>query len=203
MIKEKEIDLRVNNNMVKYYEKKLNMNLITGQIIKINVNDLSTGSHAKITCVCDKCGYEKIMIYKEYHSVTRLDEENKYYCTKCSKIKKNKTMKDKYGFEHALQSDTFKNKAKDTWLKNYGVDHPAKCKTVKDKFNKTMLERYNVENALENEEILNSMKKNLFNEYGMYFVETDEFKEKSKLTCLKRYGVENASQTDDFQRKRG
>ena len=179
MIKEKEIELRINNNMVQFYNKKLNMNLKSGQIIKIDVNNLSVGSHAKITCICDKCSREKIMDYHDYHSVVMDDIGNKYYCQKCAVDKHEKTMLEKYGVKHALQVEKFKDKAKETWLENYGVDHPAKCKKIRDKFNNTMIERYGVKNALENKDILKTMKFKLFNKYGMYFVETEDFKRMS------------------------
>lgn len=202
MIKEKIIDFRINNNMVQFYSKKLNMNLVSGQIIKIDVNDLSIGSHAEITCICDMCGFEKIMNYRNYINVTKFDIDNKYYCHKCAVGKKEKKMLEKYGVKHALQLEKFKTKAKNTWLQNYGVDHPAKCKKIKDKFNKTMMKRYGVKNAIENKQILNLMKSKIFNKYSMYFVETDEFKTKSKLSCLKNLGCENSSQNENVRRKK-
>jgi len=201
MIKEKEINLRINNNMLKYYSHKLDMNLSVGQIIKIKIDDLSIGSHTKITTICDNCNREKIMEYRIYYKMSN-GCKDKCYCHQCSGEKHKNSMMKKYGVEHALQVDEFKNKSKDTLFKNYGVTAPIKSKIIRDKFNKTMINRYGFKNALENKEILNSLKNKLFNEYGMYYVETDEFKNKSKLTSIDRYGFENASQTQEFQRKK-
>jgi hypothetical protein len=201
MIKEKQVDFRINNNMLKYYSEKLNMILVVGQIIKVDVNKLSVGSHCKITLICDKCGREKIMEYKTYYKMSNGGKE-KCYCQKCSGEKHQQSMLNKYGYKHALQIEKFRDKSKTTLFKNYGVTVPIQSKIIRDRFTKTMLERYNVKNALENKEILNSMKNKLFNDYGMYYVETEEFKIQSKLTCLDKYGVENASQTEEFQRKK-
>ena len=200
MIKEKEVDFRVHNNMIKFYEKKLNMNLSVGQIIKINIDDLSIGSHAKITTICDNCGREKIIEYRIYYKMSNGCKE-KCYCQKCSGEKHKKTMMEKYGHEHALQCKEFKDKSEKTLMKNYGVTIPIRSKLIRDKFNKTIVERYGVENALENKEILDTLKHKMFEKHGMYFFETDEFKNKSKLTCLKNLGCENPSQNKNVRHK--
>jgi hypothetical protein len=110
-------------------------------------------------------------------------------------------MLEKYGYEHALQCEEFKNKAKDTLIKNYNVDHPSKSKIIREIFNNTMLKRYGVKNALENKDILNKMKIKLFEKYGMYYVETKEFKKKSKMTCIDKYNREYYMDTEIFRIK--
>jgi len=195
MIKEKNINFRINNNMLKYYKEKLNMNLSIGQIIKIDVDDLSVGSHCKITAICDNCGKERIMEYRTYYRNTKNNIE-KYYCKKCAAKKSQKTMLEKYGVEHALQLEKFRNKSKDSWFKNYGVNHPSKSKIIKDKFYNTMLEKYGVKNALENKDILFKMMDKTIKKYGMYYVETEEFKEKSRVTCEEKYCCRNISQQE-------
>ena len=60
----------------------------------------------------------------------------------------------------------FREKVKKTNLLRYGVDNPAKNNLIKEK-------------------IKNKACKN-----GVWYVETDEFKNKSKETCNKKYGVD-------------
>jgi hypothetical protein len=137
------------------------------------------------------------MMYKTY--ISYHDEE--YICKICSKENQKITMLEKYGVEYALQSEQFKNKAKKTWIKNLGVDHPSKSKIIRDKFTKTMINRYGCKNALENVNIINKLKIKNFDKYGMYFVETEEFKIKSINTCLEKYNVEKYLQSDDKKNK--
>lgn len=200
MILDTKIEVRIISNVIPYY-KSIGYNVKFNDIIEIPIEHLPNGSHRIIKTICDECGTEKDMSYRTYYNMTNGCKE-KYYCKKCSGVKHKNVMKEKYGVEHALQVGKFKEKFKKTLFENYGVVIPLQSKIIRDKFDKTMLERYKVKNALENKGILDSMKKKLFNEYGMYYVETDEFKNKSKLTCLDKYGVENASQTDEFQRKK-
>lgn len=197
MIKEKTVNIKIIGKRIEIYNK-LGYNVKYNDIIEILVEQLQKGSHEIITGICDVCGKEKKMMYKTYIVST----DNTYCCRKCSKLKKNKTMKKRYGVEHALQSNTFKDKAKDTWLLNLGVDHPSKSKIIKNKFNTTMLERYGEKNALQN----NSIKEKMFlnqikNNNGLYFVQTDAFKEKSKNTCLEKYGENYYLQTKDKKDK--
>ena len=69
------------------------------------------------------------------------------------------------------------NGIKETWLKIYGFDNPSKSNIVKEK-------------------IKNKTCKN-----GIWYVETDEFKNKSKETCLKKYGVDSFSKLDEYHEK--
>jgi len=92
------------------------------------------------------------------------------FCKKCINIRRQKLRKqtnlEKYGVEHALQADIFKNAYKQTSLLKYGVDNPMKHKDIieKQKLNcntedvnnrrkQTNLERYGVENSMQNAEL--------------------------------------------------
>lgn len=198
MIKEKEIRIEVKSRRYVNYYNELGYNIKLNDKLTVKVEDLPKGSHIIITGICDGCGKEKKMMYKTYN----YSVGDTYCCRKCSKEKKNNTMLERYGHEHALQCDQFRDKKKLTWIENYGVDHPAKSKVVKDKFNKTMIGKYGVKNALENEKILNVMlDKQREENDGLLFVQTDKFKEKYKETCLKKYGVEYYLQTEDKKEK--
>jgi len=200
MISEKEIMIEIKTNSLIYYYKKLGYDVKNRSIIVVPIDHLPKGSHVEITGICDICGKEKKMMYKTY--LYLISKNDIYYCKKCSEQNRNKTMKTKYGHEHALQCDIFKKKQKETLLKHYGVDHPSKSKIIKNKFNTTMLEKYGVKNALENKQIKDKMLlKQIKDNNGVYFVQTDIFKEKSKNTCLEKYGSEYYLQTKDKQDK--
>jgi hypothetical protein len=65
-----------------------------------------------------------------------------------------------------------------------------------------MIEKYGVKNALENTEIKEKMiLKQIKKNEGLYFFQTDIFKDKNKITCLEKYSVENYLQSEDKQNK--
>ena len=92
MIKERNISIKINNNTLKYYSKKLNMDLVIGQNIEIDINNISKGSHIEITAICDICGKEKIMAYKDYNYNLKNNINNKYNCKICANKQSKKTM---------------------------------------------------------------------------------------------------------------
>lgn len=63
--------------------------------------------------------------------------------------KKINTTLERYGVKHAVQSVVFKEKTKQTNLKNYGVEYSSKNDKVKEKKINTTLERYGVENVFQ------------------------------------------------------
>jgi hypothetical protein len=193
MILEKEVTIQINSSVMIPHYNKLGYNVKFKDIITIPVNHLPKGSHVIITGICEVCGKETKMMYKTY-------SEN-YYCKKCNKIKKNKTMLEKYGHEHALQCKEFSDKKKDTWIEIYGVDHAMKNENVKKKQEQTMMNKYNQTRALCNSDILTTMLNKQIDKYDMLFVETDEFKNKSKETCLEKYDTEYYLQSEDSKNK--
>lgn len=88
------------------------------------------------------------------------------YLKQSAKDIKNKMVK-KYGVDHPLKIDKFKNKLKQTVVKKYGVSNISQLQETKDKVKITTKEHYGVDNASQNKEI----------------------KEKKKQTSIKNYGV--------------
>lgn len=197
MIKEKYIKIILRNNNISYYKNKLSN-------LKLNINDkvilkpeqLTKGSHKKITAICDVCGKEKEMMFKTYIKNTN-NLEKEYYCFKCNKIRLKEKMMLKYGYEHALQNPFLKEKRELTCLNKYGYIHPMKNKVVREKFENTLMKKYGVKNALEYNLFLEKLK----NKNGLFFVETEEFKKKSIESCLKKYGQNYYIQSSDFKEK--
>lgn len=85
----------------------------------------------------------------------------------------------KYGVANPYQSESVKNKIKNTWLTNYGVDNPNKTKEVRDKIKQTCLERYGAAVPMQNKSI----------------------QQKSKQTCFNRFGCEYPNQNSDIMKK--
>lgn len=75
-----------------------------------------------------------------------------------------KTMKERFGVDHAMKNDIVRKRASDSLMKTHGVTSPLHSKEVREKMKKTLNEKYGVDN------------------YSM----TDEFKEKVGRTWLSR-----------------
>ena len=88
------------------------------------------------------------------------------YCKECTIINKfnkyKKTNLEKYGVEHSLQFQEFKDKSKKTNLEKYGVEHSLQFQVFKDKMKQTCLNRYGVEHNSQNAEICEKQSKNSY-----------------------------------------
>jgi len=115
MIKEKSIKLNLNAKTIQHYWI-LGYSGTTNEEIIVKVDDLTKGSHIKITAIYDICGTENKIPYKSY--LNNLKKYNYYSCHKCCLNKKEKT-----------------------WLKNIGVSHPAKSKEIRKKTEKTNIKK--------------------------------------------------------------
>jgi hypothetical protein len=62
--------------------------------------------------------------------------------SKKTKDVRKKTCLEKYGSEHAVQSEVIKTKIKSTILDNHGVDNPMKIQSAKESRKNTMLSKY-------------------------------------------------------------
>ena len=115
--------------------------------------------------------------------------------------KAKKTNLERYGVENATQSSIIKEKTKKTNLKKYGVEHPAQSKEVQEKAKKTNLKKYGVEHPAQSKEVLDKMKKTTLERYGVENAsQFTEIKEKKKQTLLKNYGVEYVYQIEEFKK---
>lgn len=108
-----------------------------------------------------------------------------------------KTLLEKYGVEHALQSPEIKNKAIQTNIARYGVEHALQSPCFKDKFKNTMQTRYNVDYTGQSSILQQKMQETSLSRYGVNNpMKNNDVQEKVKQTCLKKYGVEYVSQSD-------
>ena len=172
MIIDKEVEVKIAQNNVKYYRDRLNINLKLNQILLIEVSDLHVGSSIKINCECDVCHIKKIVSYKNYN--TSFNRGGLYTCANC------KT-----------------NKTKETNLKRYGVDNVSKLLEVKNKISETNLKKYGVKYYTQTEDYIKKTKKTNVEKYGYEWrMMSDSEKKKYISTCLERYGVDNAAKSD-------
>jgi hypothetical protein len=172
----------------------------------------------KCTCVvCNKEFELKPYVKKHNNSITfpnrvtcSEDCENKY-----RQLQIEKTNNEKYGVKSTFQTETVKEKSKETRLKLYGFEYTlqdpiivkkandkAKSEEAKEKKKNTCLTLYGFDHQMKSEEIKEKSKQKCLEKYGVeYSFQSMNNKEKSKKTCLEKYGVEYVTQNKDIKSK--
>ncbi|MCK9477617.1 MAG: hypothetical protein M0R46_17005 [Candidatus Muirbacterium halophilum] len=192
MILSDKVEVKLNPSNMKYFKNYVGK---SGDIIKVNVEDLNKGSQSIIKVKCDKCGVEKDMKYKLYLSYGYNDCE--YYCRKC-KTEINNIQK--YGVKNVFQLEKTKEKIKETCLEKYGVDNVSKSKEIKEKKENTCKEKYGVKHHLQKNEILEKQKNTNLKKYGVDNVsKIDTVKEKKISSTLNNYNVKYFSQSNKWK----
>jgi hypothetical protein len=90
-------------------------------LLLVNVNDLTSGSHTVITAICDVCGHEKTMKYKTY--LICYNKFGYYCCDSCSNVKYKQRCQERYGVDNSFQLYTVKEKSAETNISKYGVQY--------------------------------------------------------------------------------
>lgn len=218
----KEVQVKLWGTNIKHY-KNLGYNGKQGDIITVNVNDLSDGCNVRVIVTCDYCGRECNPRYVEYHNSIEMD--GTYACTHCSIHKAEKTMlkkygvsnysstkecrekvvntmKSRYGISHVSESEEFLERKRNNNKEKYGVEHTFQVKEFRDKGIQTNLLKYGVEYASQSEEIQERIMNTIEKRYGVpYASQSDEIKEKILQTNLKRYGCKTPSQLPEIREK--
>ena len=179
--------------------------LKSGETIKINIDELTNGSHQKIEVICDVCDIECSVEYISYIKSGNIG--GSYLCRKC-RLKKNNL--EKYGVENVFQLESVKNKIKIDNIIKYGVENVSQVKEIRNKAENTMIDRFGVRFSLQNKELVDKLKKNNISKYGVENVsqldsikkiksdiwdnfsldKKGEILEKRGNTNIERYGVE-------------
>ena len=77
-------------------------------------------------------------------SLNKLHKQKNYGCLSCAKFLKTERIKDtmfeKYGVEHAAQSEMFRDKMKQTTFVRYGCEYGLQSEEIKAKIRQTNLE---------------------------------------------------------------
>lgn len=180
MLKYKNIKLKIAPRNYKLYQKYGPYKV--GDIILIDVKDLSEYSSLKIVAICEICGVENEI---KYYNYTKQIKRGEYYCChKCSINKQKETMKNN-GSEYFLSTSEYKNKM----IELYGEDNPSKLEHIKIKRS----------NRLTDDEYQQKMIAGVISKYNVDNVSKLDFiKERKKKTCIKNYGVENPTQNEEI-----
>lgn len=113
------------------------------------------------------------------------------------------------------KSESIASSRKRTMLERYGVEHPLQSKGIREKAEQTCLDRYGVRNvsldadmrekiskAVSSEDAQSKRRSTSMQRYGTnYPAQSSEVINKMKATCLERYGKEWAIQTEECKRK--
>ena len=93
--------------------------------------------------------------------------------------RREQTMLERYGVRTPMESEEFKQHAKEVCIREFGVENNGQREDVKEKIRQTNLRLYGAKS----------------------FVESDEFKKKSKQTCQRKYQVDHILQSDEFRNR--
>ena len=196
MLVSKNIIIKVNGNMVKYYREK-GYDCKANDLIEIDVNDLPTKSNVHIKVKCDYCGKEYDVRYCDY-----LKQNHDNACYECRFIKSNRTNINKYGSASCLGNKEIREKIKETMIVKYGVDNCMKNNEILFKTQETNLKRYGYKNVFQNEDVRKKQEETVFKKYGVDNVFKSELiKQKIRETNLEKYGVENPTQNEIIKNK--
>ena len=148
------VGVKITSYNINYYQAK-GYEAKNGDVVTIDVNDLSHGSGVKVLVECDFCQKPFMKPYRDY-----IRTQNNVCCKDCRKYKFAKTNMERYGFACSLRNPEIHKKAKQTLMEKYGVEYPLLSKEIQDKCTKTFQERYNANSyRLTSQDISKIMKK--------------------------------------------
>ena len=197
MIKTKEIDISINSGNIGLYKKRGSI----GDIIRIDISEISSGSSIIIVAVCDFCGNEKSISYKLYNRSIK-NHEKFACCKKCSSLRNKDILYNKYGVENISMVPYVKEKIKKTNFEKYGNEVYMKSEEGMDKIKNSFIEKYKVDNPQKDKIIRDKTKKTNLEKYGHECsLESEDIKEKKKKTNLRKYGYESPSKSIDVKNK--
>jgi hypothetical protein len=159
---------------------------------KVNIKDLSLGSHVVINVKCDVCEHERTTSYKNYIRNTKKFTEPYCCSNNCAhKVNKNKnTCLKKYGDANYNNHE----QTKETCLKKYGAKNPMQNNEIKNKAIKTNNIKYQGNSPSCLLEIKIKQKQVKLEKYGN---ENFNNRAKAKETNIKKYNCEYPMQNQD------
>lgn len=172
-----------------------------GDIIDVNIEHLSKGSHASVEVLCDMCKKNKLIVtYETYNRV--VEKTGSYVCRACSYEKTAQTNQKKYGTRTPSKIESVKEKIKQTNLERYGVEYYGQAKEYHEKMKQTCLKKYGVEHYAQSQEVKDKKAKTNLERYGVeYIFQVKEFKDKIINTNLEKYGVESVLSVSEIKEK--
>ena len=100
--------------------------------------------------------------------------------------KKKQTMLVKFGVDHPMHSDVFRDKQKQTLIDHYGVDNPFKSDEVKAIMKVTFIQKYGVDNPSKDSAVIEQIRAKAVSRYE---TNKDEILSKRRATSLHTFGV--------------
>jgi hypothetical protein len=144
------------NHFISFYK-----DIKLGDIIKVDPNNLQSGSNVFIDVECDICGNKRNIKYQAYFkNINSCEEYPIYTCDKCSHIKIKSYNRKKWGVDYFSQTKEYKDKFKKTMKERWFVEYPQQSDIIRKKTKKTNLEKFGFENPfMDNEMIRSKFKK--------------------------------------------
>jgi hypothetical protein len=170
-----------------------------GATIIKEYDDLNMVTRIEFTCKCGTSDAKRFssFIYPSNSGI---------FCKECVKKigveKKKHTNLERYGVEHPIQLERFKQKQQESMIKKYGVAHPQQIKEVREKTRQTCISTYGVPFASQSTSIKEKIAQTNLKKYGSENVLTSTIiKEKIAKTNLEKYGTINPMQSAECQAK--
>lgn len=175
-----------------------------------------------LCCICNKpssfnslkrgflttCGHNSCVMKQKHVTAkikkTMVERHGVEHALQSNKIKDQlkKNNLEKYGVEHVFQSDIFKQRSKDSCRKLYGTEYASSSEEVKLKRAKTNVERYGSVSPLQNSNIANKTAETLKSKYGVStWAQSSYHIQKTQKTNIERYGSPNAMQSVESRTK--
>lgn len=151
MLLTKELKFRIAGNVADYYRKN-NIEFIFNDINILPIELVNPSSHLIVDAKCDVCNKEVKIQYRRYNQ--SISRGGYYTCSsKCSLEKRKLSCLEKYGNETHLNTDSIKEKIKQTNLKKWGATHFRKSE-------EWMKKNSNIEKNKRKDTIFNEFLKN-------------------------------------------
>ena len=159
-----------------FLDKQLNGNIsILTRIYCLNHNIIEVP-----TCKNPNCPTHAIVGWDKYHHKFR-----EFCSAKCS-----------------ANSESTRNKAKQTCQERFGADNAFQSDDIKLKIKQKMVKLYGVEHALQSPTLFNKAKLSWINTLGVDNpLKSEVIKQKSVEKCQELWGVDNYAQTTEFHKR--
>lgn len=202
LVNNQKVIVKWNAKSKAYYESKGYKYTKMKDEFEVNIEDLPLANKSNVKVQCDYCNCVFEKRYQNYINERNKSLTKKDCCKDCSYLKQKDTNILKYGVEHPLKLDKFKEKQKRTNLQKYGYEQILSCPSVREKGKQTMINKYGVDNPLKSQEILEKVKSTNLKKYGVEWVsQSDTIKDKIKNTSIKKYGCEYAIASKEVREK--
>jgi len=193
MIITDKVEIHISQSNINHYKVFYN-DIKINDMILVDVNQLTKGSHHKIKMKCDICDEE----YESEYNILFKNDSLKYFI--CKKCKRKNTVQKKYGVDNVFQSKVVKEKSKNTIKEKYNVDNISQNNNIKEKKINTFIEKYGVNWGLSSDIIKEKSKNTIKEKYNVDNIsQLQKIKDQKKITCFNNYGVSIISQHKNFK----